>query len=258
MHTLQRWTTLGLLAGLLALPASLTAQQQPDRRSEAEMERLRRAFPAEAADRIAELVSEAEADGLPRRTVLAKALEGAAKGIPADRVVPTVAAHADRLRRARELLPPGAPEDGLTPGADALQRGADPEAVREVAGRAGEATPEALIVLGDLAAAGVPMDRAVEVVNEALDRGRRGEGLLAMPAAVQRLTRRGTPPGRAARAVARVLAGEGPPSGVPPVRLPPQTGGPPVPAGAGPPGESGDGPPENGPPDDAPGGGSGG
>lgn len=254
MHDMKRWATMAALTGLLALSAPAAGQEADG------MDRVRQSFPAEAADEIARIVEDAGATGLPAGPVVGKALEGAAKGVPPDRVVSAVSAYADRLREAAGLLPEGVPPDGLVAGADALRRGADPEAVREVAGRAGGATPEALVVLGDLTEAGVPADRAVEVVTEALARGRRGQALLAMPAAVRRLTRQGTPPGRAARAVAMALAGNGPPSGVPPVQLPPQAGGPPVPPGAGPPegkGPPGDpGPPDDGgPPDDPPGGG---
>lgn len=238
-----------VLASLSLLSAPLAAQE------DARMERVRDAFPAEAADEIAHVVSDAEAEGLPSGTVLGKALEGAAKGIPPERVVAAVSRHADRLRRATGLLPEGTGPHGLVAAADALQRGVPDDAVRELGARAGDGTPEALVVLGDLAEAGVPVDRALEVVTEALAQGRRGQGLLGMPAAVRRLTRQGTPPARAARAVTRALAGKGPPSGVPPVQLPPQAGGPPVPPGAGPPdgagppGEPpGEGPPENDPP----------
>lgn len=249
MHGMKRRTTVAVLAALLALPAPTAGQEAGG------MDRVRQSFPDGAADEIGRIVADAEAEGIPAGPVVGKALEGAAKGVPADRVVSAVSAYADRIREASGLLPQGAPTDGLVAGADALRRGARPEAVRDVGGRADGATPEALVVLGDLTEAGVPAGRAVEVVTEALARGRRGEGMLAMPAAVRRLTRQGTPPGRAARAVARTLAGEGPPSGVPPVQLPPQAGGPPVPPGSGPP--DGAGPPDDeGPPDgDPPGGG---
>lgn len=254
MHSMKKWTMMAVLTGLLALSAPLAAQEA------AGMDRVRTSFPGEAADEIARIVADAEAEGLPTAPVVAKALEGAAKGVPADRVVSAVSAYADRLQRASGLLPEGAPTDGIVSASDALRRGATPDAVRDVGARAGDASPEALVVLGDLAEAGVPVDQAVEVVTEALAQGRRGQGLLAMPAAVRRLTRQGTPPGQAARAVAMTLAGKGPPSGVPPVQLPPQAGGPPVPPGAGPPDRAGSpddaGPPDDGgPPDDPPGGG---
>lgn len=237
------------LAGLLLLPAATAAQQQDDR-----MARIRRSFPADAADRIARVASEAEADGVPADAVLDKALEGAAKGVPADRVVAAVGSYAERLGRASRILPDGAGRDAVVAGADALRRGAPPEAVRSVGGRAGAATPEALVVLGDLVEAGVPAEQALTVVTEALARGHRGQSLLAVPSSVRRLLRQGTPPDLAGRAVARTLAGKGPPSGVPPVQLPPRTGGPPVPAGTGPPDDPG-GQGGDAPPDDPPGGG---
>lgn len=253
MHGIMKtWTMMAVLTGLLAVSAPLAAQEAEG------MDRVRKAFPDEAADEIAQVVADAEAAGLPTGPVVGKALEGAAKGVPADRVVSAVSAYADGLREASGLLPEDVPTDAIVAGADALRRGATPDAVRDVGARAGDASPEALVVLGDLTEAGVPVDRAVEVVTEALAQGRRGQGLLAMPAAVRRLTRQGTPPGQAARAVALTLAGKGPPAGVPPVHLPPQAGGPPVPPGTGPPegkGPPGDPPPpdDGGSPDDPPG-----
>lgn len=256
MHGTSRWTLAVALTGLLALSGGAVAQEAEG------MDRVRASFPDEAADEVARVVSEAGAEGLPTRPVVGKALEGAAKGVPADRVVAAVSDYTDRLRQASGLLPDAAGQDGLVAGADALRRGVTPEAVRDVGGRADGAAPEALVVLADLTEAGVPVDRAVEVVAEALAQGRRGEGLLAMSSAVRRLTSQGTPPDRAARAVALTLAGEGPPSGVPPVQLPPQAGGPPVPPGSGPPEGAGPGddagpPDDGGAPDDPPGGGGG-
>lgn len=244
MRGLTRWILTACLTGLLALPAHVSAQEDG-------MTRVREVFPADAADRIARIVSEAEAEGLPADPVLDKALEGAAKGVPAGRVVAAVSSYAERLRGASRLLGDRPAPDALVAGADALQRGATPEAVGTVAERAGDATPAALVVLGDLVDAGVPVEYALDVVTAALDEGRRGQDLLAMSAVVRRLLRQGTPPGLAARAVARTLAGEAPPSGVPPVQLPPQAAGPPVPPGSGPPGQPG--PPDEGGP---PGGGS--
>lgn len=227
-------------------PAAASAQEAARARA-AKMERIRAAFPGEAAERIRETVRRAEQAGLPADPILDKALEGAAKGVPAARVRSAVSAYADRLQRAAGLLEGRPGRHELVAASDALRRGAPDAAVRRVARGAGDHRPAALVVLGDLVEAGVPAGEAVDVVETALRQGRRGEGLMGIPSAVRRLQREGTPPGLAARAVSRTMAGKGPPPGVPPVQLPPQAGGPPVPPGSGPP--EGKGPPdEKGPP----------
>ena len=259
MRILSTWAVVASAAALLAAPRASLAQQ-------ADLSRVRQALPADAADRVARIVEEAEAAGVPAHPLVNKALEGTAKGVPADRIVSAVSSYASRLRSASGTLGGGAKADQVVAAADALGRGASPEAVSRLNREAGDGSAAAFVVLGDLVESGVPVDRAVEVVEEALRTGRTGADLLAVPGVVRRLVRQGTPPGLAARAVARTMAGRGPPEGVPPVELPPQAGGPPVPPGAGPPGEvpgqgKGDGPPdEPGPPGGEPpgGGGSGG
>lgn len=243
MRILSTWAVAACAAALLAAPRASLAQQ-------ADLSQVRQALPADAAERVARIVEEAEAAGVPARPLVNKALEGTAKGVPSDRIVSAVSSYASRLRRASGTLGGGARADQVVAAADALGRGASAEAVGRLNRVAGDGSAAAFVVLGDLVESGVPGDRAVEVVEEALRTGRTGGDLLAVPGVVRRLVRQGTPPGLAARAVARTLAGRGPPEGVPPVELPPQAGGPPVPPGSGPPGQGkGKGPPgEPGPP----------
>jgi hypothetical protein len=272
MGSWTQWTSRIGLALCLALGASAlgpgapvpAAAQEDAATRQAKMERIRAELPPEVAEGIAETVRRAESEGLPVEPILDKALEGAAKGVPPARVGSAVSAYADRLQRAAGSLEGRPGRDDLVAASEALRRGAPDDAVRQVGRQAGSDRAAALVVLGDLVEAGVPAGDAVDVVDTALRQGRRGEGLLAIPGVIRRLQREGTPPGLAARAVARTMAGKGPPAGVPPVQLPPQAaGGPPVPPGQGPP--PGKGPPgDQGPPDekgppggDPPGGGGG-
>jgi len=233
MGSCTRWTSRIGLALCLALgasglttgaPAPAAAQEEAATR-QAKMERIRAQFSPEVAEGIAETVRRAESEGLPGDAILDKALEGAAKGVPPARVGSAVRAYADQLQRAARTLEGRPGRDELVAASEALQRGAPEDAVRQVARRAGSDRAAALVVLGDLVEAGVPTGDAVDVVDTALRQGRRGEGLLAIPGVVRRLQREGTPPGLAARAVARTLAGEGPPAGVPPVEIPPEAPG---------------------------------
>ena len=75
-------TLVGLLV-LLALPAAASAQQ--DR-----IARLREAYSVEAMARIESIVTEARQAGVPVGPIYNKALEGAAKGHPANLVVPVL------------------------------------------------------------------------------------------------------------------------------------------------------------------------
>lgn len=226
---------------LTLLAAVVVATASPLRAQEDPRDRVREAFPAEAAERILEIVDGASEAGLPVEPLLNKALEGAAKRVPAPRVADAVSGLAERLGTVREVLGTDAGAGTLVAGADALRRGVDREAIRAMAERAsaGRNASVALVVLGDLVELEVPVDEALEIVGEALERGREGDDLLAVSSAVRRLVQQGVVPSQAATAVDRVLRGLGPPPGVPPVNLPPTAGppgGPPVPPGAGPPG----------------------
>lgn len=244
---------------LTLLAAAAVVAAGPLRAQEDPRDRVRQAFSPEAAERILEIVDGAAEAGLPVEPLLNKALEGAAKRVPAPRVADAISGLAGRLGTAREALGAGASTGTLVAGADALRRGVNRDAIREMAERAsaGRDASVALVVLGDLVELDVPVEDALATVTEALERGREGDDLFAVSAAVRRLIGQGIVPAQAATAVDRVLRGLGAPPGVPPVNLPPAAGppgGPPVPPGAGPPG----GAPAGDKPGDLPPGGRGG
>ena len=192
---MRRWTAWCGVA-LLALPGPLWGQ-------EARVDRIREAFPAEAAERIEAVVGEAAAMGVPTEPLFDKALEGAAKRVPSDRVVAAVSEYAGRLQRATQLIG-GAPDVGVVvAGADALRRGVSPDALRNVGGQAGARTPAALVVLGDLVESGVPVDRALEAVREALSDRHEPGALSDIPAALRRLIRDGHIPADAIQRISR-------------------------------------------------------
>ena len=228
---------MGRIAGLLllfALPSVLAAQ-------EVRLERVRQAFSPEAVAQIESIVVEAEAAGVPVEPLLAKALEGVAKGVPAERVVAALASYSQRLAESRSLVGPEHDAATVVAGADALQRGVTPGTVRSLAGSNPEGLAVPLVVLGDLIEAGVPVDQAYAVVQEALTKQHGPEDVLAIPGAVRRLMRQGQTASDAAGSVGNAIGrgrfGDmlGPPG---------QTGasppkGPPVPPGSGPPDHAG-------------------
>lgn len=222
-----------VVALLLPLPA--LAAQEPL------LERVRSVLPRLPASRVEHIAADAERDGVPSELVYRKALEGAAKGVPAERILPVLDEYADRLREARALLGPGREAATLAVTADAIRRGASPDAIRFVARENPGDIAIAVLVLGELAAAHVPVDHALEVVTWALQRGEGGERLLGYSAEVRRRIQLGEPPGRAADAVRRGLTDRGV---TPPARdAQPRRrtrgaqapAGPPVPPGSGPP-----------------------
>lgn len=222
---------LALAILLAALPGALSGQ-------DARLERLRQAFPAAAASEIEAVLARAERAGVPTDPLIAKALEGAAKGVPGERVVAVLSSYADGLQRSQALLGPGHGEASIVAGADALRRGVPAQALKELAGSHGGDLAVPLVVLGELMDAGVPVQHAYQVVESALARRQGPDEMLAIPGAVRRLMREGNSPDDAAEMVGRAIGLNrfremmGPPGQL-------KMKGPPVPPGAGPPGHAG-------------------
>ena len=169
------------------------------------------------------LAIQADRDGIPSAPLFNKALEGMAKGVPAERLVPAVNAYAARLRVAHRAFGSSSSPSLVTAGADALQRGVEAEALGRLGRGEGGGpgpSPMAVLVLADLVEAGVPADRALGVLQEALRMRAREQQMLGIPGQVRQLMRQGQSPQEAADRVRRALqrgrggGGVGPP--VPP------------------------------------------
>lgn len=182
--------------------------------------RLREALPESVAIEIQSLIAEARQAGIPIAPLYDKALEGAAKRVPPPQIVIAVRDYSARLQRAQQIMGGTRQPAWVVAGADALRRGVEPEALRSMGDRAGERTPMALVVMGDLIEAGVPTDRAMEVVREALARTRTEGGLLDVPITLRRLVREGALAPDAARRVLGAMR-----DGTPLRRLRHRTGG---------------------------------
>lgn len=190
---------------LLAVPLPAVAQEKVDK--------VRALLDPATADRIEQIALEAAERGIPVDPIYDKALEGAAKRIPGPRIVPAVAAYAGRLGTAHDALGLGATPAWVIAGADALGRGVTPAALTRlnaesrntrVDGTAEERRgPAAVIVLGDLVASGLPNERAIEVMEEALRSGQGEADIVAIPRAVNRLIRDGNSPRDAAQRLVR-------------------------------------------------------
>ncbi|MDT8341656.1 MAG: hypothetical protein RQ751_09115 [Longimicrobiales bacterium] len=200
-----------LLLPALGLPALLSGQ-------ETAQSRARSALPPAVFQELERMGGEVERSGIPPELLFNKALEGAAKGVPGDRLLPAVASYSRRLLQAREMFGPQAGPPILVAGADALQRGVPEGALRRLGAR-GDRSPMAVLVLAELVEAGVPVERASDMVGEAMQRRVRQGEMLAMPEEVRRLMRQGRSAQDAAEQVQRAMrrgrgGGVGPP--VPP------------------------------------------
>ncbi|MDT8436876.1 MAG: hypothetical protein RRA92_08985 [Gemmatimonadota bacterium] len=163
---------------------------------DASEQRVARVLGPQEAARVRELAGELAREGIPPRLVRRKVLEGAAKGVPADRIVAAVEDYAGRLREARSLVGPGRTGATFAAAAEARRRGVPPDAIRGLADRRSRqrnlAVP--LLVLGDLVESGVPVDQAAGVVEEALRRGAGPGEMMGMSAAARRRIRMGEDP----------------------------------------------------------------
>lgn len=154
----------------------------------------------------------AAARGLPTEPLVQKVLEGAAKGVPAERVIAAVQALVARLAMSADALVQG----GLAaPDADAIQAGEFALTAGLAEGDIGTLTrvsvapysPAATLrVAATLVAVGVPAAQAVELIEAQIAAGRSPAELTALPGSVQMQMARGVTPAQAARGLTRAAA----------------------------------------------------
>jgi len=213
--------TIRLLALCLACAATPLGAQQ------GVAARLEGRVPPEVVALVQQLAADAAARGLPVDPLVQKAIEGGAKGVPADRVAAAVRGVAAQLDAAATALRQGgltSPDTGaIATGAFALNAGLGGKEISELARAGGSAYSAAvtLRVAGTLAALGVPAAETVALVSAAIRAGQPPAELLALPARVQAEMARGVAPAQAAAGLARAAAS---PShgGPPPSRRPPK------------------------------------
>jgi hypothetical protein len=183
---------------ILALAATSVAAQESAR------ERARRILAPAVFEELAELAAEVSTSGVPDEPLYVKALEGAAKRVPTDRLVPAVRDYAARLGEARQALGAGASVPLLVAGADALQRGV-PRDVLESLPSDRPRSPMAVLALTELMESGVPRDRAIQILREAIAQRTRDDGMLDISARVRQLIRQGVAPRDAIERVRQAL-----------------------------------------------------
>ena len=222
----MRRTFRGIVIGLAAalwLASSAAAQAQTS--ASDGRERARATLPAEVFQQVDQVAAGAAQSGLPVGPIWDKALEGAAKNVPPARIAPAVAQYVTQLSAAQGALGAGLPAEALKAAADALRRGVPATALAQMGEARGRAAIS-LVVLADLVETGVPVDRALDVVRDAVARRTADDEMLALNARVRAAMRQGE---TAAAAAERVRRGIGDRRNPPPTR---DRAGPPAPPGS--------------------------
>lgn len=200
----------GLTLLLTALLSGVAAAQEPS---------LAARLGAETFAQLQPVLAAARRDSLPVRALENKALEGAAKGYPASRIVPAVQQLARELRSSRALLRAAQDEAPLSAGeivaaAETRRQGVAANVLTTL--RANAPTDRDLeipfAVLGELVQRGVPADYARDVIAQLLDSNVPAEQFVELPRRVDVALRVGAPP---VQALGSALAGLGIPA-VPP------------------------------------------
>ena len=210
---------------ILLTAITLAVGNSPVFAQENARERAQTVLPAQVFANLDALAIELNDEGIPSDPVFNKALEGMAKRVPAERIFPAVTRYAGQLRLAQSAFQGSSNGPLLVAGADAIQRGVRVEDLRALHGDQGagagpKASPMAVLVLADLVEAGVPAERALGVLNEAMRMRTQDREMLGISARVRQLMRQGQSPQEAAEQVRRSLqrgrgdGGVGPP--VPP------------------------------------------
>jgi hypothetical protein len=190
--------------------------------------RLTSRLDARTATAVARVVDSARAGALPTEPLVQKALQGAAKRAPSERVLSAVRELLGELASARAALGARSTEAELVAGAGALHAGIPAETLARIrAARGSQSVTVALGTLTDLVARGVPAQGAVTAILALVGRGAADADLLAFGAQVGRDIAAGAPPAVAARVRAGSGASGARPATAPgrPVTTPPSAGG---------------------------------
>jgi hypothetical protein len=171
---------------------------------ESAMARAQRTLPPEVFANLSTLASEMSASGIPDEPLFNKALEGMAKRVPINRLMPAVRAYAGRLGQARGALGATASVPLLVAGADAIRRGVPSDALRSLPSDRPR-SPVAVLVLAELLESGVPTERALDVLRQAMEQRTRDARMLDIPVRVRTLIRSGVPPQEAMDRVRRAM-----------------------------------------------------
>ena len=153
--------------------------------------RLEGRVPPNVARAVQGIAQDAQARGLPVEPLIQKAIEGGAKGVPADRVIAAVQQLSARLDEARSALRDAGIQqptaEALESGAYGLSAGLNARQVRDL-GRLSQPPYDPALTLrvaATLAALGVPPQRGLQLMEHMIKAGRGPSDLLDLPSEVQ-------------------------------------------------------------------------
>jgi len=206
-----------VIATLLVIPLTLLGMQQQDSIAA----RLAGRVTPDVATLVQQLSVAASARGLPVDPLIQKAIEGSAKGVPAERVATAVRWVAMQLDTAAAALREGGVVTDtlvIAAGEFAISAGLSNHDITALArtGASVAALTVGLRVAGTLAAMGVPSAENIGLISTKLRSGRPPGDLLLVPADVQSEIARGVTPAQAAAGLERAAAAQarhGPPPG---------------------------------------------
>jgi hypothetical protein len=183
----------------MALAAALpTARAQAPARDASPLTRLERTLDADTYRAVIQAIDGARARALPTDPLVDRALEGAMKRAPGDRIRAAVFTLAQRLEVARNALAPSPTEADIAAGAGALSVGVPRETLRTIRSiQPDRPVAVPLGVLTELVARNVPVDQAATLVVQLLRRGATPTQLVALGEDVQRDIAAGIEPGAA-------------------------------------------------------------
>ena len=174
-------------------------------RGEAQDTRLAR-LDSKVQARVGALLDSARTLGIPTEPVVDKALEGAAKRAPNERIINVVRSRFNELVAARAALGGGAIDAEVIAAADALHAGASAQVITALrAQRPNVPLTIPLAVLADLIARGVPPDTASTVVLALAKTPSTDAQFAALRDEVERDIAKGVPPAIAPSARTRGL-----------------------------------------------------
>lgn len=192
-------STRAMITALGALLVATLAHADTDARLKARLD-------PETASAVAQIVAQAQANGLPTEPLIDKALEGSSKKAPGPRIVTAVGQYAHALAGAREALGQDSHETEIIVGAGALLAGVTADSLAGLrAALPGRSLVVPLVVMADLLARRVPAPTASNAILVASRAGVRDAELLKLRARVEEDIRAGTPPGTAALTRSRAL-----------------------------------------------------
>ena len=194
MRTITRSALLSLFLGGASLPA-----QQVDPRLTGRLDQRTRAV-------VVAIIDSARAEGLPTEPLIEKALEGASKRAPSDRIVSAVRNFSMQLRQARHALGEASTPAEVLGGAQAIRAGISTQQLERLRRtRANVQIATALTVASDLVTRLVPVDTAISVVSGLVLAAATDEQLLAVRADIETDILAGKPPAVAATARGHAL-----------------------------------------------------